>query len=517
MRPAEIASLLDERFRLLTGGRRTAVERHQTLRAAVDWSYSLLGDRERLVFERLGVFAGGFDIAAASEVVVGDGVERWDVVDAIGELVAKSMIVADDRPTDTTRYQMLETLRAYARERLDEMGDPDSWRRRHAEHFATVAEHARPELRGVDELGCRERLRDELDNLRTAVGWALDRDGDDVELGLRIIAALACESYMDRSSGVGAWALRAAPLAEHTGPGRRTAVLAAASMDALLGGDYVTGRSLGEQALRDGLPTDCPALHVAHLAIAECDTFSGNHARALEVMAEARRAVDDVGGDTYSLASIDAADAAFTAMSGDFGRARPMAEEAVRLTRSLGNPSILAVSLFALGFALWDEDPIEALAALDESVALARAGASDMVLAAALSLAARVRARGGDAPAALRGLRDALSAADDVGDRPTFFSALDRAIEILVSAGELDRAAVITGVVTRGPFREMTSLQGGPEEQARARVIEELRGRLGAPRFDAAVERGAALSYDEVIDYSVGELDALLAEGAASA
>jgi predicted ATPase len=94
MTPAEIAGLLDERFRLLTGGRRTAVERHQTLRATVDWSYSLLSPTERVVFDRLAVFSGGFTVAAATAVVFGDGIETWDVVDGVGGLVAKSMVVA---------------------------------------------------------------------------------------------------------------------------------------------------------------------------------------------------------------------------------------------------------------------------------------------------------------------------------------------------------------------------------------------------------------------------------------
>ena len=115
MSPSEISGLLDERFRLLTGGRRSAVERHQTLRATVDWSYSLLEERERAVFDRLGVFAGSFDARAAQMVVVGDGVEAWDVLDALAELVAKSMVVADETSDGTTRYQMLETLRQYAR------------------------------------------------------------------------------------------------------------------------------------------------------------------------------------------------------------------------------------------------------------------------------------------------------------------------------------------------------------------------------------------------------------------
>ena len=138
--PVEIASLLDERFRLLTGGRRSAVERHQTLRATVDWSYELLDDRERLVFDRLGVFAGTLRRRGGDGRRRGDGIERFDVLDALTDLVAKSMVVAERTDDGTTRYQLLETLRQYARERLDETGAADGWRRRHAEHYAAFAD-----------------------------------------------------------------------------------------------------------------------------------------------------------------------------------------------------------------------------------------------------------------------------------------------------------------------------------------------------------------------------------------
>ena len=231
MTPSEIRGLLDERFRLLTGGRRSAVERHQTLRATVDWSYSLLGERERAVFERLNVFAGSFDAPAAQAVVTGDGVEAWDVLDALTELVAKSMIVTEETADDTTRYQMLETLGQYARERLDEHGDTDRWRRRHAEHFADWAEDAGPGLVGRDELAWRTRENVELDNLRAAVTWALDRDEpDDIRLALRIIGALAAESRIDPATGIGAWAERALPHVEITTPPLRYAVTAAAAV-----------------------------------------------------------------------------------------------------------------------------------------------------------------------------------------------------------------------------------------------------------------------------------------------
>ena len=132
MTPGEIAARLDERFRLLTGGSRTAVERHQTLRQAVDWSYDLLEPQERVILSRLGVFAGGFTLDAAEAVVAGDGIEAFDVLDGVGQLVDKSLVVADETSLGT-RYRLLETIRQYALERLDDEGVTDAVRRRHAE------------------------------------------------------------------------------------------------------------------------------------------------------------------------------------------------------------------------------------------------------------------------------------------------------------------------------------------------------------------------------------------------
>ena len=125
MSPQEIAARLDERFRLLTGGSRTAVERHQTLRQAVDWSYDLLDERERTILDRLGVFAGGFTLDAAEAVVGGDDIDPLDVLDGVAQLVDKSLVVAEREHHDT-RYRLLETIRQYALERLD-----DARRHRH--------------------------------------------------------------------------------------------------------------------------------------------------------------------------------------------------------------------------------------------------------------------------------------------------------------------------------------------------------------------------------------------------
>ena len=186
MSASDIAEHLDERFRLLTGGRRNAVERHQTLRATVDWSYSLLDEREQRVLERLGVFAGSFDTAAAEAVAAGDGVEGFDVLDVLAvPLVQKSMVQLEEGLDGRVRYLLLETLRQYARERLDEHGDPDVWRRRHAEHYLRFAQAAGPAIYGPDALAWGRRPRDEADNLRAAVFWSLDRAGDDARTRAR--------------------------------------------------------------------------------------------------------------------------------------------------------------------------------------------------------------------------------------------------------------------------------------------------------------------------------------------
>ena len=177
MSPADVAAHLDERFRLLTGKRRGRVERHQTLRATVEWSYQLLDDDERLVFDRLGVFAGTFDAPAAVAVAGGDDLDGWEITEALSSLVAKSMLVPETGADGTTRYGMLETLRQFARERLDDEGDTDRCRRAAAEHYATAARDIGQGIVGPEHVLWVGRLRADLDNIRAAVGWALERDG----------------------------------------------------------------------------------------------------------------------------------------------------------------------------------------------------------------------------------------------------------------------------------------------------------------------------------------------------
>ena len=135
---AEILDSLHDRFRLLTGGARTAVRRQQTLRASVDWSHALLTEPERVLFRRLAVFLGGFDLDAAQAVAGGGEVERYQVLDQLTLLVDKSLVVADDSG-GRTRYRLLETVRQYALEKLGESGEADAVRARHRDHYTAMA------------------------------------------------------------------------------------------------------------------------------------------------------------------------------------------------------------------------------------------------------------------------------------------------------------------------------------------------------------------------------------------
>ena len=135
---AEILDSLHDRFRLLTGGARTAVRRQQTLRASVDWSHALLTEPERVLFRRLAAFIGGFDLDGAQSVCGGGDVERYQVLDQLALLVDKSLVVADESGS-RTRYRLLETMRQYALEKLGESGEADVVRTRHRDHYTAMA------------------------------------------------------------------------------------------------------------------------------------------------------------------------------------------------------------------------------------------------------------------------------------------------------------------------------------------------------------------------------------------
>jgi non-specific serine/threonine protein kinase len=190
LRVEEIAERLDDRFQLLTSGSRTALPRHQTLQAMIDWSHSLLSGPEQVLLRRLSVFAGGWALEAAESVCVDvgqDGILSHEVLNLLASLVNKSIILAKREQGKETRYLMLETIREYARDKLAAAGEGEKLRQRHLAYFVGLAERAEPNLRAFGMIEWLDRLEAEHDNIRTALAWAQESD---VEAGLRLASAL---------------------------------------------------------------------------------------------------------------------------------------------------------------------------------------------------------------------------------------------------------------------------------------------------------------------------------------
>ena len=207
----QIAERLADRFRLLTGGSRTAVPRQQTLRAVVDWSYELLFEHERTLFARLAVFSGGWTLDAAEVVCSDESMPADDVLDILASLVEKSLVVAEP----TGRYRMLQTLAEYARERLAESAPASAVvRDRHAHWYAELAEGADEGLTSVDATTWRTRLEAELDNLRAAFDWLCESGSEN---GPRLASEIALLWWLRGDFAEGArWAERAASIAADT-------------------------------------------------------------------------------------------------------------------------------------------------------------------------------------------------------------------------------------------------------------------------------------------------------------
>jgi predicted ATPase/DNA-binding SARP family transcriptional activator len=241
----QVAERLDDRFALLTGGSRTALPRHQTLRAVVDWSWDLLDEPERVLLRRLSVFVGGATLESAESACSGRGLDGPTVLDLLARLVDRSLLEAASSEPGTMRYRLLETVRAYGVERLAEAGEEEAVRRAHAEHFCVLAERADPELRGRHQLVWLARLNSEHDNLRGALRWAID--AGEAELAQRLVIALhwywTLRGYRVEGRG---WVRTAAALRGEVSVPVRAAVLMIVALLAVDEGNIVEGTAAFE-------------------------------------------------------------------------------------------------------------------------------------------------------------------------------------------------------------------------------------------------------------------------------
>lgn len=330
---SEINARLKDRYKLLTGGARVLQERQQTLRALVDWSYELLSEAERTVLGRLAVFVGGFDLAAAEQVCGGEPLSNDDVLDLLGSLVEKSLVMLEERD-EGARYRMLETIRDYAREKLDQSGEASATEARHCDHYFALAKAANHGLTGSQQADWIWRVEAELDNLRSATALAL-RGAVDPFIAVKFAVAMQ-----------GFWILRG-----YSTEGRNL-VRACLALPAIQASEVAQGWALYVGA-----------------ALAESQSDHAEARAMLEVCLELRRGhgrVVDVAAtlSTLSLARLQAADAIGAANA---------ETEALGIFRELGDRVGEAIGLLHLGqIAVYLGEDAQARANLLQSLAIAR-------------------------------------------------------------------------------------------------------------------------------------------------
>jgi predicted ATPase/DNA-binding XRE family transcriptional regulator/Tfp pilus assembly protein PilF len=393
---AQIAERLDDRFRLLTGGGRTVPQRHQTLRAALEWSYDILGEQERVLLHRLAVFAGGGTLEAAEAVCCGDGIDQRDVLELLGRLVDRSLILAEERGS-ATRFRLLETIRAYGIERLDR-ADEVRVRRRHRDWYLQLAEASEPGFLDPRQVAHFEH---DYDNFRVALRWSIDQA--ELEPGLRLGVALWLFWYLRGLYAEGsAWVSEL--LAASGGQPPTTARAAALHWGAHLNhnrGEY----RLAQALLSESAEVSRQLGYDRGLAI--CALLKGNSARDM----------------------------------GDSTRSRRHYEEALERLRRSGDWTWQVVTLSSFGHALCDDgDYVYAEAVARECLEISQARVHAYGIARARYVLGRVAAAHGDIASARDLLAQALQAHRELPYHQGIVWTLHSLAPVLIEAGELVRA-----------------------------------------------------------------------------
>jgi non-specific serine/threonine protein kinase len=443
--PEQIADRLEDRFRLLTAGERTAVPRHRTLRATLDWSHDLLDDRERALLRRLAVFAGGFTLEAAEAACAGDGVAGADVLELLASLVDKSMVVVESQG-GFARYRLLETVRHYALERLAAAAESERVRRCHRDWYVAWAEQAAAQLTSRDQAHWTCRLAAEHDNLRTALAWSRDEENG-AEAELRLAAALGRFWLGQGHSREGQRWLRGA--LARSGPAATTARAAAldwAGRLAISEGDYTTARRLIESSVAvarevgDGRLTALALRHLVYIALATDDDRAAR-LLAEEALEAARRA-----GDAREIATGFANLGRLARRSGDRPAARRLLEESLALARRAEDSVTIGETLGTLGRIAADEgDHARARALFEERLAIGQTFGSTFFDAMAyvdLGDLARAQADHGEAR---RRYRQSLRLAREAGDAMTMAGTLVRCAGLDAAVGGFEEAARLFG------------------------------------------------------------------------
>jgi predicted ATPase/class 3 adenylate cyclase len=501
----EINAHLDQLFRLLTGGSRTVLPRHQTLRAAIDWSYSLLTEPERLTLHRLSVFAGGWTLEAAEKVCASDGIEAWEMLDLLCSLVDKSLVVAEPKEGHT-RYHLLETVRQYGTEKLQTIGETEQVKTRHRDYFLALAEEAEPLLTGPDQGMWLRRLETEHDNFRAALAWC-EVDAEGAEIGLRL-ASTICHFWYVR----GYWSEGREHLRRALGKqGAQVRILARARAlhgAADLAGnqsDYVAASALHEESLsifrelgdRQGI-----ARSLNGIGLIATDQIDYVAARGLfEESLTIRRELGDRRGIAILLSNLG-----YVAwLQSDFVAASALLEESLSISRKLGDRRGSAWSLINWGNVAYAQSHhAEARTLYEEGLSICREFGDRQGMAWALMGLGCVVSAENDPVAAWTLFEEGLSISRALGNRMGSAWCLEDMAAVLLAQGEAPKAVRLWGAA----YALRESINAPMPANERAKYDQQLiqaRADLGEDAFAVAWEEGQAMNWEQAVTYALEE------------
>ena len=494
--PTALLSRLDRA--LEASGARDLPERQRTMRATLDWSHELLSGPEKGLFARLSVFAGGFTLEAAEAVGEGVGSGDEDVLVLLERLVEQSLVLAEPATDGGVRYRMLEPVRQYAREKLDEGGEGGQTRRRHAEYHLALAERAKPELNGPAQAVWLDRLEAEPDNLRAAIGWSLGRG--DPEVALRLVAALWWFWYKRGHLTEGRRWLEEALERSPTPAPARAEALNGAGVLARNQADYDPARarlteSLAlQRELGDGKGTADVLLNLGTVALDRGDAVGA--ATLFDESLSLRRQLGDRWGAALALNNLGVAARA----RGDLADAASLCEESLEQFRALGDRAGIAMVLSNLGMVAEEEGtPAEAARFYDESLNLYREledKRNVALLACRLGGLSRIEedyARAGTL------FDEALLLHRELGDRLGIGQDLEGLAAMRAALGRPEAALRLWAAAER--LRE--EIGAPPEDAERARyepLVAKARAALGEEAFAKVWAEGRKLKPERALD-----------------
>ena len=460
----EISNRLDDCFRLLAAGGRTAMPRHKTLHATMDWSHELLSAGERVLFRRLSVFTGGFSLEAAESVCAGGRVEHGEVLESLSHLVDKSLVTAREEGGGA-RYRLLETVRQYGREKLSESGEAERVRERHAAYHLALSREAEPELKGERQVAWLERLEREHGNLRAAMRWLLEQ-GEPAEA-----ARLGWQLWLF-------WGIRA-----HFAEGRRW-------MEQALSGKG------GEMPASDR----AKALFVASMMA----NYQGDHGAAEPMLEECIGLFRDLGdkvGTAYALSNAGFA----AAGQGRHRRAIALNEESVDLFLEVGEKWGAAIQLCFLAVAWRDRgDHGRAGPLAERALALSREVGERQSISAALYTLATLAQAGGDHERAGDLFEEGLSLSDELGNEADVAHCLEGLASVAGAEGEIARAARLWGAEEALLERlEVAVYTYVPDRTLHQSRVAAARARLGERAWEAAWAEGRAMTPGQAVEYAL--------------